>query len=240
MPSLKDMIPAQFFVKPPATPDLTHGRLSVTRDGKVLAEWEKRSKVFDANLAAARELKTGGYGTYRPDAGGWIFHRNAAELADAKFHDTLVRTPEFLALVKAGDGKTLTERPTTADHAAKKHGRVLVNGNQFLVQWGGEAGFCPRDAFASYLTAARGIKADYPGSNGWNKPLNGWLLSRTAAAKIVKCFPPTTFDHPPELASAAAEFPDDNAPTAPTAFSPDAYTLALLAAADSVFATFAA
>lgn len=239
MPSLKDLIPAHFFVKPPATPDLTHGRLSVTRDGKVLAEWEKRSKVFDANLAAARELKTGGYGTYRPDAGGWIFHRNAAELADAKFPDTLVRTPEFLALVKASDGKTLTEPATAAPTAAKKHGRVKVNGNQFLVQWGGEAGFCPRDAFDRYLTAARAIKADYPGCNGWNKPLNGWLLTRTAAAKIVKCFPAATFDHCPELAADAAANPDTNDEPAPANVAPNALTVALLAAAERVFGTFA-
>lgn len=237
MPTLKDLIPAHFFVKPPATPDLTHGRLSVTRDGKILAEWEKRSKVFDANLAAARELKTGGFGTYRPDAGGWIFNATAAKLADEKFPDTLVRTPEFVALVARTAAPVATA--TAAPVAAKKHGRVKVNGNQFLVQWGGEAGFCPRDAFDRYLTAARAIKADYPGCNGWNKPLNGWLLTRTAAARIVKCFPAATFDHCPELAADAAANPDKGDEPAPANVPPTAYTVALLAAAERVFGTFA-
>lgn len=243
---LSDLIPAEFKTACPRATDATHGRLSVIRPGlpnagKVLVEWGKTCPLFKANLEVARALKTDGKGNYNPNAGGWVFHRNVAAECHERFPQTLERTPEFLALVAAPDGQTHTPAGTDkpAPAAPRKHGRVLVNGNQFLVQWGGDAGFCPREAFDRYLTAARTIKADYPGCNGWNKPLNGWLLTRKAAATIARQFPGQFFDHPPELAADAAANPEPDNTPAPTNFAPNAATVALLAAADAVFATFA-
>jgi hypothetical protein len=236
MATLKTLIPNQFYIKPPATQDPANGRLSITQDGKIFAEWDRKSNCFNENLAAARELKTAGYGTYRPDAGGWIFHRNAAENANNKFPDTLLRTPEFLALVNELDGKILTDRPQPQPQN-KKHGRVKLQGNQFLVQWGGESGICPREYFERYLAFARSLKEQYSNSNGWNKPLAGWLISRTAATTIIKKFPAINFDHCPELATAALEFPEPE--PEPNNIAPTEYTLALLAAAEQVFSTFA-
>jgi hypothetical protein len=246
---LSDLIPSEFKAACLRATDPTHGRISVIRTGtpnagKVLVEWPQKCPLFKPNLALARDLKNAGKGTYNPNAGGWVFHRNVAAEIHEKFAVTIERTPEFIALTEAADGKSSTDeladlRANETPAAPKKHGRVTIKGKQFLVQWGGEAGICPRANFERYLNAARSIRTDYTGSNGWNKPLNGWLFALTAAAAIARRFPIGQFDHCPELTAAANANPEPNPEPEPASFAPDSKTLALLAAAERVFSTFA-
>ncbi len=236
MSSLKEIIPAVYFTKPPVSQDLTHGQLSVTRSGKILARWEKRSKVFNENLEAARKLKVSGFGTYKPEEGGWIFQPEAAKQADAEFPDTLVRTPEFKALLalKSEEPKA----PTAPLNKPSKHGKITKQGNHFLVQWGGTAGNCPSSSFQKYLASARTIKANSAGSVGWNKFLNGWLLATSAAQEIATCFPESTFDHCPELVSLVGQAKPLASQDKPLANESNSLTANLLKAADDIFSDF--
>lgn len=230
MSTLKSLIPAEFFVKPTTVGNLSHGKISIQQNGKILVEWPRDCKIFKQNLEAARKLKEERLGTYAPQNGGWIFHRNAAELIDSLFPDTLVRTPDFLKLVDSEDGKIVQDFQAQATPTNTKHGSVTLNGGQFLVVWG-KNGPIPRDLFARYLANARAIKTDFLGSIGWNKSLNGWLLSKSAASQIVELFPADKFDHCEELANVK--------PVEPTVIPQnDELTNNLLNAADALFASF--
>lgn len=236
MSSLKDLIPAQYYVKPVVAQDITDGKIDVLPNGKVVVFWERRSKCFNDNLAAARELKSKGYGNYRPNCYDWMFHRNAAQLVDQTFPDTLFRTPEFVNLAKAEDGKTIVDHTPVTTVTPKKHGKVKLHNGQFIVQWGGQAGFCSKDDFQKYLTTAQKLKQAFPGSNGWNREQCGWSFKREAAATIIRKFPAETFEHCSELAADAAKYPEKNdQPACP----PNAHTVKLLETADQVFETFA-
>ena len=245
MPALSALIPAEFKTACPRLADATHGRISVTRDGRVLVEWQLRTPCFKANLEVARGLKVEQYGTYKPNEGGWVFHRNAAELVHERFPATLVRTPEFIALTTAPDGKTFKDAApvagTATAPASKPHGRITLTADKrgYVVAWGNAAGFCPRADFDRYLNAARGLKADYVGQRGWDKNAGGWVFNRNLAAAIVRLFTAATFAHCPELAADAAANPEAVKHAAPAGpVKPDATAAALLDAADDIFGEY--
>lgn len=246
MPALSLLIPAEFKTACPRLADATHGCITLTRDGRVLVEWKLRTPCFAANLEVARGLKNEGFGTYRPNDGGWVFHRNAAELVHERFPATLVRSPEFVALTTAPDGKTSKPAAPVAGAAptapaSKPHGRITLTADKraFVVAWGGAAGFAPAGDFARYLQAARNLKADYAGQRGWDKNAGGWVFNRNLAASIVRLFTAATFTHCPELAADAAVYPEAAAPVAaPAVPKADPLAAKLLDAADDLFDSF--
>lgn len=228
MSTLKNLIPAEFFVKPPVTGNRDHGKISIQHNGKILVEWPRDCKLFKQNLEAARKLKELGLGTYQPTNGGWVFYRNAAQEVDNLFPDTLVRTPDFVALANSEDGKIIENDSTTT--TTKKHGAVTFKGNQFFVVWGNNGTPIPRDKFARYLASARDIKNTFPGSSGWHQLSKGWHLSKTAANAIFEAFPVEFFDHCEELtASITKEVNQEQ--------NNDDVTNNLLNAADLLFST---
>lgn len=239
MPALSLLIPAEFKTACPRLADATHGCISLTRDGRVLVEWKFRTPCFAANLEVARGLKNEGFGTYRPNDGGWVFHRNAAAIVHERFPATLVRSPEFIALNVAPDGQTFKDKAPAAGTvapASKPHGRITLTADKraYVVAWGDAAGFAPAADFARYLSAARGIKADFHGQRGWDKNAGGWVFNRNLAATLVKCFTAATFTHCPELAADAASYPEAVAAVS----YPEAVAARLNDAADDLFDSF--
>jgi hypothetical protein len=239
--TLRDLIPAEFFA-PPSEAKPAHGCIAVCThpqfQGCVLVSWKRGSQLFDQNLEVARTLKAAGLGGYYPDAGGWCFAPTAAARVDEAFPPTLVRSQEFLAMVK-----------TATTPARTLHGTIRWDSTirQWCVAFGGQYSV-PRDCFQKYLEAARFIKQAVPGSRGWHADTKSWRFSREAAGYIVRAFPAAHFDYPADypadLAKTTPAPTSQPAPTGPTsavasrgadeAAGPDPLATRLLAAVDAV------
>jgi len=236
--ALKDLIPAEFFVLPPPKPSLNHGHISLCTHalyrGGVLVAWDKGCPLFSENLEAARLLKAAGLGTYRPEAGGWVFNPAASARIVAAFPKTLVVDADVLALVEKNAS------PAPAGPAApvrKVHGSVKLIGDQYHVSIGGPGcAFIEKPLFGQYVDAARTIRNEVNGCRGWVAASKTWAFGRAAAGRIVKAYPAVHFDHCPELKADAEKYPAPAA--APAALDvPDAYATRLLAVADAMLAT---
>jgi len=239
--TLSELIPEIYFIAPPAKRQKSHGKIGLCKispyQGQLVVSWDRGCPIFDANLAAARGLKAQNLGTYRPDHGGWVFAAHAVAQVFEAF-PTLEATPEVLAL--------LDSPPPAPEVSRQLHGTICWNpqAKQFQVAFGG--GFnVPRDAFARYVDAARGIRAGIPGCRGWQGSSKSWLFCRQAAARIALAFPAEYFEHPPELVEAAKACPkpapqqtrEQANQEAQDAGGPDTLATLLLATAEAVLAT---
>src|SRR5690349_13644993 len=146
--SFKDLIPAEFFVKPPEPPKPPAGAV-ILQNSQIIVRWDRSCPCFDKALAAARDLKSQGFGGYTPSSAQWQFNQTAAAKVIAAY--------DPLNFAITDEVRTLALKPI----APQKHGAVTLQGNQYLVVWGNPPYHTTQVQFQDYLTAARNIKASF-------------------------------------------------------------------------------
>jgi hypothetical protein len=230
-----DLIPVEFFTPPPVPVDPRNGRVSLIAAGlryagSILVGWEQRCPAFSKNLEGARRLKAAGHGTYRPEAGGWVFNASAVEAV----------LKEFAGLVIDDLVLDLFANPPPPPRPL--HGTITAEKDGYLVCWGNGYNV-PSNAFKEYLDHARKIRTEI-GGRGFDSVRKGWKLARAAAGAIVHYFPAENFDHPAQLLEDAARFPfakEDAVKVAQeqAAFAgPDPLAEKLIAAAELILAQY--